>query len=75
MLCSEKELGLADESAGIMVLPADLRLAAHRLSDLIHEKLTGHVATGTERSIERANSVELGRAPRSGPFIQRPSAV
>lgn len=24
MLCSEKELGLADESAGIMILPADL---------------------------------------------------
>jgi TolB protein len=26
---------------GSVVLPADLRLAAHRLSDLIHEKLTG----------------------------------
>lgn len=26
---------------GSLVLPADLRLAAHRLSDLIHEKLTG----------------------------------
>ncbi|GFE58504.1 phenylalanine--tRNA ligase subunit beta [Geobacter sp. AOG1] len=26
MLCSEKELGLADESAGIMILPADLPL-------------------------------------------------
>ncbi len=26
MLCSEKELGLADESAGIMVLPADLQI-------------------------------------------------
>ena len=26
MLCSEKELGLADDSAGIMVLPADLPL-------------------------------------------------
>jgi hypothetical protein len=33
------------------------------LDAMIHEKLTGHVATGTERSIERANSVELGRAP------------
>lgn len=26
MLCSEKELGLADESAGIMILPADMPL-------------------------------------------------
>ncbi len=26
MLCSEKELGLADEAAGIMILPADLQL-------------------------------------------------
>jgi len=42
MLCSEKELGLADESAGIMVLPPDLQLgtpvfAALGLKDTIFE--------------------------------------
>ncbi len=42
MLCSEKELGLADESAGIMILPADLPLglpvfAALGLKDTIFE--------------------------------------
>ena len=34
MLCSEKELGLADESAGIMVLPADLNLGTPVFSAL-----------------------------------------
>lgn len=42
MLCSEKELGLADESAGIMVLPQDVKLgtplfAAMGLKDTIFE--------------------------------------
>jgi phenylalanyl-tRNA synthetase beta chain len=42
MLCSEKELGLADESAGIMVLPSDLPLgiplfAALGLKDVVFE--------------------------------------
>ena len=34
MLCSEKELGLAEESAGIMVLPADLELGVPLFSAL-----------------------------------------
>jgi phenylalanyl-tRNA synthetase beta chain len=34
MLCSEKELGLAEESAGIMVLPADLEIGAPLFSAL-----------------------------------------
>lgn len=42
MLCSEKELGLADESAGIMVLPEDLApgtpfFEAMRLKDTVFE--------------------------------------
>lgn len=42
MLCSEKELGLADESAGIMVLPPDLALgtpvfAALGIKDVLFE--------------------------------------
>lgn len=42
MLCSEKELGLAEDSAGIMILPADLQLgtpvfAALGLKDTIFE--------------------------------------
>ncbi|HEY6837407.1 MAG TPA: phenylalanine--tRNA ligase subunit beta, partial [Geobacteraceae bacterium] len=42
MLCSEKELGLADDSAGIMILPGDLKLgtpvfAALGLKDTIFE--------------------------------------
>ena len=34
MLCSEKELGLADDSAGIMILPQDLQLGQPALSAL-----------------------------------------
>jgi phenylalanyl-tRNA synthetase beta chain len=34
MLCSEKELGLAEESAGIMILPADLALGTPVFSAL-----------------------------------------
>ncbi|GAM09931.1 phenylalanine--tRNA ligase beta subunit [Geobacter sp. OR-1] len=75
MLCSEKELGIADESAGIMILPQDLQLGVPVFDALGMKDVIFEIGLTPNRSdclsiigIAREVAAKLGKKVRKQEF-------